>query len=127
MAVAARTATPSAAADDSAAHVPAQFMVGAVFGCVGGYMDNVYSEPFYIIFGGALLTMQALDYTGTIKFGWNPGTGSAGLAGFVGDNMAVAGGFATGYFLGYNLLEWANAVKESFEEGAEEAEGSSPA
>ena len=92
-------------------------------GGVGGYMDSHYSEPFGLIFGGALAAMQVLDYNGVGRFGWNPqpaGAASSDLLGFVGDQMAVVGGFAVGYFVGFNAAEWFASSKEAFEQGVEE-------
>ncbi len=111
--------------EDAAAAMPAQFMVGAAFGGLGGYMDSLYIEPFGLFFGGTLAVIQALDYNGVIKAPWNPTRQASDLSGFIGDNMPVVGGFASGYFVGFNILDWLPESGGAVEEGAGEQSSSS--
>ncbi len=110
-----------------------QFAVGAAVGGLGGFMDSQYIEPFGLIFGGTLAVLQVLDYSDVISLPWNSQSQSRfsndvleQVTGFVGCNIGSATGFAAGYLLGYNVLDWSSAEIESDSgEGASSSSSSS--
>jgi len=93
-----------------------QFCVGAAFGAFGGYMDSKYIEPFGMTLGAALVSIQLLEYGGVVRAPWNANVGfnrrsnrsslSKDVSTFLGGNVSVIGGFAAGYFVGVNILDW---------------------
>ncbi len=104
--------------EDPTAAIPSQFLVGAVCGGLGGYMDSQYIEPFGLFFGGTLAVLQILDFNEVMKCPWNPSRTASDVSAFISDNVAVVGGFAAGYFVGYNILEWmpeASPIEENGE------------
>ncbi len=111
--------------EDPAAAIPTQFLVGALCGGLGGCMDSQYIEPFGLFFGGTLAALQILDYNEVVKFPWNPSRAASDVSAFVSDNVAVAGGFAAGYFVGYNILDWmpeASPIEENGEGSSSSSE-----
>ncbi len=108
----------------------AQLAVGGAFGCVGGFMDNRYAEPFGLILGVALLTLQVLDHERILSLSWNntahkhsthpnlsdsssphknreqEATGiSEEMLRFLSENFYITSGFAGGYFTGQILSD----------------------
>ncbi len=76
-------------------------------------MDTVYIEPFGLIMGGALTVLQLLDHCDISPMPWNTQTKKKGgndvgtqVAGFFKNNSSAIMGFASGYVVGYNIVDW---------------------
>ncbi len=119
---------------------PVQFVVGAALGGLGGYMDSLYIEPFGVTLGGTLALLQVLDFNDVVKMPWNAearrytqvttATGGGGdtvgeITSFVKSNLGAVTGFAAGYLLGYNALDWSDALSSEMEADAGGGESSS--
>ncbi len=109
----------------SAEKAGAQAVVGCVFGCVGGFMDAIYTEPFGVIIGISLIALQALDRQNCPALPWNTRTKSRSssksknrhntncsvekmvneMTNFSIDNAYVFTGFAGGYLVGNVLAD----------------------
>jgi len=120
---------------DSGLHFSStQFAAGAAFGSLGGYMDSCYTEPFGLVLGSALAAIQLLDYGGKVRAPWNDDGGNrmrrtslSDVPGALGDNVGAIAGFAVGYFVGLNWLDWMEGPSlddvDAAGEGAGDASG----
>jgi hypothetical protein len=78
--------------------------------------------------------LQVLDYNGLVSAPWNDrgsrnsvsrGRVSANdVKDFIKVNLSTAVGFAAGYFVGLNVLDWTENASEAIEEAAEAVEDS---
>jgi hypothetical protein len=52
-----------------------QFIAGAIFGSIGGYLDIVHlGKPYALILGGTLTALQIIDFNGYASMPWNSGS-----------------------------------------------------
>ncbi len=81
-------------------------------------MDTVYIEPFGLMMGGALAVLQLLDHNEIAPMPWNTqikmkGDTAAQVAGFFKNNTSAMMGFASGYVVGYNIVDWTSDLSLS--------------